>query len=202
VTRAVAAGRREDGLTVIELTVVLAVMVLVTAILLGLLDHTTAIFRRASDDVQAENEGRLALRTMTQDIRAASPASIAFTGTVSGACPATPTPATCLRFTVERGTAAAPNCRSTITYGLQANWVQQTRADSAACPSPLNLSRKLITGVANGTTPLFTYYGDDGAALGSGQAGASSIKVTLLVDYQGAQQPLSLVSTLSLRNAR
>ena len=199
--RAVAAGRREDGLTIVELTVVLAVMVLVTAILLGLLDHTTAIFRRASDDVQAENEGRVALRTMTQDIRAASPASIAFTGTVSGACPATPTPATCLRFTVERGTAAAPNCRSTITYGLHDDWVQQTRADSA-CPSPRDVSRKLITSVANGATPLFTYYGDDGAALSSGQAGASSIKVTLLVGYRGAQRPLTLASTLSLRNAR
>jgi type II secretory pathway pseudopilin PulG len=201
VTRAFAAYRQQEGLTMVELTVVMAVMVLVTAILLGLLDHTTAIFRRASDDVQAENEGRLALRTMTQDIRAASPASIAFTGTVSGACPATPAAATCLRFTVERGTAAAPDCRSTITYGLHAGWVQQTRADSA-CPAPLNLSRKLITSVANGATPLFTYYGDDGAALTSGQAGASSIKVTLLVDYRGAQQPLTLVSTLSLRNAR
>ncbi len=199
--RAVAAGRRQDGLTVVELTVVMAVMVLVSAILLGLLDHTTSIFRRASDDVQAENDGRLALRTMTQDIRGANPASISFTGAVAGSCPATPTPANCLRFTVERGTTATPNCRSTVTYGLQADWVQQTRADSA-CTASLNLSRKLITGVANGTTPLFTYYGDDGAALSSGQAGASSIKVTLLVDYTGAQQPLTLVSTLSLRNAR
>jgi type II secretory pathway pseudopilin PulG len=196
-----AAGRRQEGLTVVELTVVMAVMVLVTAILLGLLDHTTAVYRRASDDVQAENEGRLALRTMTEDIRGASPASISFTGAVGGACPAAPTPANCLRFTIERDTAAAPSCRSTVTYGLQAGWVQQTRADSG-CPTSLDLSRKLITGVVNGTTPLFSYYDDNGAELTSGQAGASSVKVTLLVSYQGAQQPLTLVSTLSLRNAR
>lgn len=197
----VAAGRRQDGLTLTELVVVVAVMGLVTAILLGLLDHTTAIYKRASDDVQAENEGRLALRTMTEDIRGASPATIGFTSPVAGACPATPTPATCLRFTIERGTAADPSCRSTITYGLLAAWVQQTRADSD-CPTSLDVSRKLITGVANGTTPLFSYYDGNGAALTSGQADASSVKVTLLVDYQGAPQPLTLSSTLSLRNAR
>jgi type II secretory pathway pseudopilin PulG len=197
----VAAGRRQDGLTVVELTVVMAVMVLVTAILLGLLDHTTAVYKRASDDVQAENEGRLALRTMTEDIRAASPASIAFTGAVVGACPATPTPATCLRFTIERDTTANPSCRSVVTYGLMGDWVQQTRDDSG-CPSNPNVSRKLVTGVANGPTPLFSYYDDSGAALSSGQAAASSVKVTLLVSYQGAPQPLTLSSTLSLRNAR
>jgi Tfp pilus assembly protein PilW len=196
-----AAVRRQDGLTVVELTVVMAVMVLVTAILLGLLDHTTAIYRRASDDVQAENEGRLALRTMTEDIRAASPASIAFTGAVAGACPATPTPATCLRFTIERDTTANPSCRSVVTYGLMAGWVQQTRDDSG-CASDQDVSRKLIAGVTNGATPLFGYYDDSGAPLTSGQAGASSVKVTLLVSYQGAAQPLTLTSTLSLRNAR
>ncbi len=196
------AGRRQDGLTVVELTVVMAVMVLVTAILLGLLDHTTAVYKRASDDVQAENEGRLALRTMTEEIRAASPATIAFTGAVGGACPATPTPATCLRFTIERDTTANPSCRSVVTYGLMAGWVQQTRDDSG-CASEQDVSRKLITGVTNGsTTPLFSYYDASGAALTSGQAGASSIKVTLLVGYQGATQPLTLTSTLSLRNAR
>jgi Tfp pilus assembly protein PilW len=195
------AGRREDGLTMVELTVVMAVMALVTAILLGLLDHTTAIYKRASDDVQAENEGRLALRTMTEDVRGASPATIAFAGTVSGACPATPTPSTCLRFTIERDTTANPSCRSVVTYGLMAGWVQQTRDDSG-CASDRDVSRKLVTGVANGTTPLFSYYDDNGAPLTSGQAGASSVRVTLLVSYQGAARPLTLTSTLSLRNAR
>ena len=195
------ARRRQDGLTLVELTVVMAVMALVTAILLGLLDHTTAIYRRASDDVQAENNGRLALRVMTQDIRAADPASISFTGAVAGACPATPTPANCLRFTIARGTAAAPGCLSTVTYGLLTGWVQQTRADSN-CPSGVNLNRKLITSVANGATPMFSYYDDSGAELSSGQASASSVNVTLLVSYQGSQQPLTFTSTLSLRNAR
>jgi hypothetical protein len=179
----------------------MAVMVLLTAILLGLLDHTTAIYQQASEDVQAENEGNLALRVMTQDIRAADPATIRFTGAVAGACPATPTPANCLRFTVERGTSTAPSCSSTVTYGLMADWVQQTRADSN-CPGGVDLARRLVTGVANGATPLFSYYDGSGAELTSGQAGASSVKVTLLVSYRGGQQPLTLTSTLSLRNAR
>ena len=191
----------QDGLTLVELTVVMAVMVLVAAILLGLLDHTTAVYQRASDQVQAGNDSRLALRVMTEDIRAADPASISFTGAVAGACPATPSPANCLRFTIDRDTTAAPSCSSTVTYGLMTDWVQQTRADSN-CPSGVNLNRRLISSVANGATPLFSYYDDSGAQLTSGQAAASSVKVTLLVSYRGGQQPLALTSTLSLRNAR
>jgi prepilin-type N-terminal cleavage/methylation domain-containing protein len=194
-------GHDEGGLTLVELLVVMTIMGLVSAILLNLLDRTTSLVATASADVQAENEGRQALRTMTQDIRAASPASIAFTSSTTGACPTSPTPGTCLTFTILRGTAAQPACQSTITYGLLADWVQWTRSD-AACPTNLSVSRKLVSSVANGSTPLFTYHAADGAALTSGQASASSVRVTLKVSYRGGQQPITLTSTLSLRNAR
>jgi prepilin-type N-terminal cleavage/methylation domain-containing protein len=194
-------GRGEDGMTLVELLVVMSVMALVSAILLNLLDDTTSLVARASADVQAENDSRLALRTMTQDIRAASPSSIAFTGSTSGACPTSPTPATCLRFTILRSTQANPNCQSVITYGLQTDWVQRTRSDTN-CASNVTVSRNLITNVANGSAPLFTYYGADGATLTSSQTAAHAIKVTLKVSYQGGQQAITLTSTLSLRNAR
>jgi type II secretory pathway pseudopilin PulG len=188
-------------MTLVELLVVMSVMVLVSAILLNLLDDTTSLVARASADVQAENDGRLALRAMTQDVRAASPTSIAFTSSTSGACPSTPTPGTCLQFTVLRSTPANPNCQSAITYGLLTDWVQRTRSDTN-CASNVTVNRKLVANVANGSTPLFAYYGADGAELTSGQAAAHVIRITLKLSYQGGQQPITLISTMSLRNAR
>ena len=191
----------EGGLTLVELLVVMTIMGLVSAILLTLLDRTTSLVATASADVQAENEGQQALRTMTQDVRAASPDTIAFTGSTTGACPTAPSPGTCLRFTILRGTIAFPACQSTITYGLLTDWVQRTRSD-ANCSSDLSVSRKLVSSVANGSTSLFTYFAADGDALTSGQASASAVVVTLQVSYQGGQQPITLTSTLTLRNAR
>jgi hypothetical protein len=79
--------------------------------------------------------------------------------------------------------------------------VQQTRSD-ANCPTNLSISRSLIGNVANGSTPLFTYYDALGSPLTTGQATAKTVKVTLVVTYTGGQQPLTLTSTLALRNAR
>jgi Tfp pilus assembly protein PilW len=195
--------RDQAGTTLVELLAVMAISLLVVAILLGFLDNITSVVGRATADVQAENDARLAVRTMTQDIRAARPSSISFTSLIptAGACPATPTSANCLSFRIHRASATHPNCQTTITYGLLPGWVQQTRSD-AGCVSNIATSRRLIGNVANGSTPLFSYYGADGAALTSGQAAATSIRVTLVVTYPGGQQPLSFTSTLSLRNAR
>jgi prepilin-type N-terminal cleavage/methylation domain-containing protein len=195
--------RDQAGMTLVELVVVMAISLLVGGILLGFLDNTTSVVGRATGDVQAENDAQLALRTMTQDIRAARPSSISFTSLIptAGACPTTPTAASCLSFRIHRGTATRPNCQTTVTYGLLAGWVQQTRSD-ADCASNITISRRLIGNVANLSTPLFTYYGAGGTALSSGHAAATSVKVTLVVTYRGGQQPLTLTSTLSLRNAR
>ena len=191
----------EDGVTLVELLVTMAITLVVSGMILGFLQNTTSLVARTSNDVQAENNARLALRTMTQDIRAASPSSIGFASATSGAFPATPTASTCLAFTILRGTAAAPTCRSTVTYGLLADRVQQTRSD-ANCPTNVSISRSLIGNVANGSTSLFTYYDAQGNPLASGQATAKTIRVTLVVTYTGGQGPLTLTSSLALRNAR
>ncbi len=192
---------REDGVTLVELLVVMAISLVVAGVILGFLETTTSVVARTSNDVQAENDGRLALRTMTQDIRAANPSSIAFTSPTVGACPTTPSPDNCLSFTILRNTSAAPTCRSTVTYGLVGDHVQQTRSD-ANCPTPLSITRPLIGNLANGTTPLFSYYDAQGNQLTSGQATAKTLKVTLVVTYTGGQAPLVLTSALALRNAR
>jgi prepilin-type N-terminal cleavage/methylation domain-containing protein len=186
---------REDGVTLVELLVVMAILLVVAGIVLGFLETTTSLVARTSNDVQAENDARLALRTMTQDIRAAN------TSSTMGACPTTPTPGSCLSFTILRGTTAAPTCRSTITYGLLTDRVKQTRSDSN-CSTTLSISRPLIGNLSNGTAPLFSYYDAQGNLLTSGQATAKTIKLTLVVSYTGGQAPLTLTSTLALRNAR
>jgi prepilin-type N-terminal cleavage/methylation domain-containing protein len=191
----------ESGVTLVELLVVMAISLVVAGVVLGFLQTTTSVVARTNNDVQAENGARLALRTMTQDVRAASPSSISFTSSTVGACSTTPTPDNCLSFTILRGTTAAPTCRSTLTYGLLTDRVQQTRSD-ANCPTTLSISRPLISNLANGTTPLFSYYDAQGNLLTSGQATAKTVKVTLVVTYTGGQAPLVLTSTLALRNAR
>jgi prepilin-type N-terminal cleavage/methylation domain-containing protein len=194
--------RPERGVTLVELLVTMAILLLVGGIVLGFLEQTTSLVQRTSNDVQAETDARLALRTMTQDIRAAATnPSIGFSSAAYPACPATPAPGTCLGLVIKRGTTANPNCRSTVTYWLTADGVRQTRGDTG-CASNLSVDRVLIGGVANGTTPLFTYYDKQGNQLSSGQAAASSIRIELLVTYQGAQSPLTFTSTLALRNAR
>jgi prepilin-type N-terminal cleavage/methylation domain-containing protein len=199
--RGPAGGGGQDGLTLVELLVTMAVSLLVAGIVLGFLNDTTSVVARTGNDVQAENDARVALRTMTEDLRAASPGSIGFTGPTAGTCPATPTAATCLSFTILRDTASAPSCRTTMTYGLLASAVQRTRSD-ANCPANVSFGRALVGNVANGATPLFTYYDAQGNQLTSGQAAAKTIRVTLLVTYTGGQGPLTATSTVALRNAR
>jgi type II secretory pathway pseudopilin PulG len=196
------AGRGQAGMTLTELVVALSITLLVGTVLLGFLDNTTSVVGRTTADIEAENDARLALRTMTQDIRAASPSSISFTSLLAAsACPTTPTAANCLSFRISRATATRPSCQTTVAYGLLSGWVQQTRSD-ANCATNLTISRKLIGNVVNGSTPLFSYYNASGAAMSSGQAAATSIKVSMVVSYPGGQQPLTFTSMLSLRNAR
>jgi type II secretory pathway pseudopilin PulG len=96
--------RDQAGMTLVELVVVIAISLLVGGILLGFLDNTTSVVGRATGDIQAENDARLALRTMTQDIRAARPSSISSTSLIptAGACPTTPSAANCLSFRIRR----------------------------------------------------------------------------------------------------
>ena len=191
----------ERGFTLTEVLVTLAVMSIAMAIAFSFIDQVTSISSRASNDVDTENTARLALRTMTEDIRAASPATIAFTG-ASSACPAAPTSATCLTFTVLRDTVANPSCQSAITYGLLTTAIMENRTDTGCASNRTMTGKTIISGVVNGTTALFTYYDKQGNLLTSGQANAGSVGVTIMVQYQKNSPVLTLSSYASLRNAR
>jgi prepilin-type N-terminal cleavage/methylation domain-containing protein len=191
----------ERGFTLIETLVTLGLMSIAMVIAFAFIDNVTSISSRASNDVIAEDNLRLALRTLTEDIRAASPPTITFTGPAS-TCPTASTPGTCISFTIVRDTSANPSCQSVITYGLLGSALKESRTDTG-CATNLTMTGKTISSsVVNGTTPLFSYYDKQGNPLTSGQESAGSVGIVLLVQYQTNSPILSLSTYASLRNAR
>jgi prepilin-type N-terminal cleavage/methylation domain-containing protein len=193
--------RDERGFTIIELFVTLGLMSIAMAIAFAFISQFTTASGRAITDVNAENNARLALRTITEDIRAARPATIAFTG-ASSTCPSSPTAGTCLSFTILRDTEAKPACQSVITYGLLSGSVKETRQDSGCVTNIAFAGKTVLSSVVNGSTALFAYYDKQGNLLTSGQSAAGSVSVTLMLQYQANSPILNLTSYASLRNAR
>lgn len=193
--------RDERGFTLVETIVTLGIMSIAMVIAFEMLTHVTSVSNRAINDVNTENNARLVLRAITEDIRAAKPSTITFTGSTS-ICPAIPTPGTCLHFTIARDTVAYEACQSSITYGLLGSTVKESRTDSG-CATNISFSNKtVIDNVVNGSTALFSYFDKSGNPLASGQAAAGSIGVTMLLQYQNNSPTLTLTSYASLRNAR
>jgi len=193
--------RDERGFTITELVVAVGLMSIVMVISLTFLDQATNVSSRAIKDVNTENDARLVLRTITQDLRAAQPSTIDFSGAVS-TCPSPSTPGTCIHFTIVRDTAANPGCESDITYGLIGTAIKESRQDYGCVRNITLTGKTVITNLANGTSPLFTYYDKQGNLLTSSQAAAGSVGVLLMVNYQRGAPVLSLSSYASLRNAR
>ena len=191
----------ESGFTVIELFVTLGLMSIAMVIAFGFISQMTSVSSRAINDVNTENNARLALRSITEDIRSAKPSTITFTGPTS-TCPASPTAGTCMSFTITRDTVAHPACQSVITYGLLSASVNETRQDSGCTTNIAFAGKTIIPNVVNGSNALFTYYDKQGNLLTSGQAGAGSVGVALMLQYQPNTPFLSLSSYASLRNAR
>jgi len=201
--------REERGFTLIELSVTMAVMTVVSVILLTVLGQTSSVVVHSSGEVQAENNAQLTMRTMTEDIRAAR--NLSFTSSISGACPGASAAGNCLSFTVLRDSYSPsyPNCQSLITYGLVSDtdpssltgWKVARTGTTINCPanSPTATST-LLTNL--GGTALFNYYDGGGNVLTSGQGQAKSIGITLTVSYATRTSPLTLTSYVALRNAR
>lgn len=194
--------RDDEGFTLIELMVVVLIMGIVTFMVLNFFDGMQKTVGRATNDVFSENELRIALRTMTEDIRAAKPGLGNITFTSPTACPATPSASNCLRFTVLRTTAANPTCQSIITYGLVGTLLKSTRTDSNCAQNRAFTNKTVIGSVVNGSAAVFTYYDDNGNILSASQSSAATVKVTLNVEYQKNAPVLSISSFAALRNAR
>lgn len=201
--------RSESGFTIAEMAVVMLIFGMVTLMIFNFLDHSTAITNRATNNVQAERDAQLALRTMTQDIRAAKP--------VGDKCTAGDYD-TCLRFNIPRPTHTHPDCTTSVTYRLASNRIVQDLADDGArCATSRSwTSREVVRALNTSGQPVFEYFDRVGKKISIAAACTSAandpacpkeartVRVRLLVDYKAnpGVVSLDLSSAASLRNNR
>jgi prepilin-type N-terminal cleavage/methylation domain-containing protein len=210
--------RNEDGVTLIELAVVLMLMSIVATMLLGFLGSVFQVSTRATSNSEAEKAISLALRPVTANIRGT--ATIATTYPATSSCTAGTYPtgySNCLSVTVLRPVAGQLSCpKSVFTYGLKSDGIlREDRADYAlvggTCVVTTSYTgRPMLKNIVNGSQPLFTYFDRFGNKLDPAAAGqttipfldAVTIRVTLNVQFQTGSPLLSYTSDLALRNNR
>lgn len=208
----------EEGFTVVELAVTVLVLGIVVAVLFGFLDSTTSVTARATRNVDAEQAGQLALRTISQDVRSANPVVSTYPAAPTS-CPAGGTfpaaYATCLPVVVVRSDVTGPACTgpdgllvqapySRITYALAGGRVLQDRTDySSTCTVTRSYTgRVIIDQVVNGAgSPLFTLFDRSGSVTTSA-TNAASVRIALEVRYHPRADVLELASAVALRNYR
>jgi type II secretory pathway pseudopilin PulG len=199
-------------MSLIELVVTTGVLLLFTVMAFNFLISTNNTASRTTKDVQAENDARLALRQMTEDIRAAAPITTTYPST--GSCPSATYPAgfaNCLSITIVRNTVAGQSCpKSVITYGLVNGSVKSDRVNynSSCTATSTTTGKTVIASVVNPSgTALFRFFDSAGNELASSApsssfSSAASVMVTLVVQYQAGAPNITVSSTAALRNNR
>jgi prepilin-type N-terminal cleavage/methylation domain-containing protein len=203
----------ERGMSLIELVVTTAVLLMFSVMAFNFLVSTNNTASRATKDVQAENDARIALRQMTEDIRAADP--ITTTYPTSATCPtgmSYPTGfANCVSFTVVHNATSGVSCpKSVITYGLVNGTLKRddTEYNSSCSVTSSYTGKTVVTSVVNPSgTKLFRFFDSGGNELSASSASsayssAASVLVTLVLQYQGGAPNVTVTSTAALRNNR
>jgi type II secretory pathway component PulJ len=206
----------ESGMSLVELMVVLLLMSVVGALLFGFLASVLNTTTRMSSDTQTEKQIELALRPVTENIRSAS--AIATSYPTTSSCPSGSYPSgysNCLAFTIARPTSGNLTCpQSVMVYGLKADGVmREDRTDygmvSGVCGvTQAYTGRPLLKNIANGGTPLFTYFDafgnqlDPSSASPTAFAAAVTVRVSLNVQYRKGSPLLTYTSDLAVRNNR
>jgi type II secretory pathway pseudopilin PulG len=215
--------RSDDGVTLVELIVVLGLTSLAAVMMLGFLNQTMITSSSANSNAIAERDAQLALREITQDVRAAT--AIRTTGAPSTtACPSTPTTfpsafPNCVSFAIPRSTSSSDTCsKSIVTYGLLNGTIRkdlvEVRPNAGSCTSPISttkLTGKIVaTNVKNtAAQPLFQYF-DNYTNRITGTASTDLIKyqsarnvmVDIRMQANQSKTPLVFTSTVALRNNR
>lgn len=205
---------REQGFTLAELAVTVVILSVATLMIFGFLDSTTTLTGRSTSNVRAEQDGQIALRTITQDVRAANPIMTGCAPVVSGLSGYTPTSFTggyadCLTFEVKRPAVSGgtPGCpKSLITYGLIGGAVREDRIDfDAGCTPSLRFRGHHIIDVVNPAGILFSYFDRAGRSINLSSTtpvDAGSVRIRLTVKYYPTAPTLDLTSYAAIRNNR
>lgn len=194
--------RDETGASLLEVMVTCLMLSAVMAVLLQFLDQTTAVTARTTKHVRTETAAQLALRTLTQELRGAKTVRPCASGAYS----------TCVVLDLARPAAStAPACPlRTVTFKVVSGEVRQDRVDYPTCGAPTTryANRVLLANVANGATPVFSYFALDGnpidiATKPGDVPTAASVQVRLTVSTTARNAPpLQYTATAALRNNR
>lgn len=204
--------RDEQGMTVLELSVVVAILAVVVSVMFGFLDQISSLSARTDAHARVEGEAQLALRTATQNIRSALPVVPC---TADGSSPALPSGyANCIKVKVPGTTSAIGACPyrqfvyALVDYSGVTKLVENREVVSCAgTSSEVRRRRVLLENVVNtGAEPLFTYYNDNGSVIAATDTAAvpraSSIKMFLRVKYAQKASTLSFSGVVAPRNNR
>ena len=210
--------RNEDGVTIVELAVVLFLMSIVAAILMAFLTTMMRTTTRTANSTETQKQIALAMRPLTQNVRGSESIATIYPSTSSCPTGSYPTGYTnCLSVTVMRPVPGQLSCRRSIfTYGLKPDGVlREDRTDygivGGSCVVTTNYAgRPLLTNVKNGSQPLFTYFDRFGNQINPNASGqtaipftdAVTIRAAVNVQYQAGSPLLSYTSDLALRNNR
>jgi type II secretory pathway component PulJ len=209
---------REEGMTLLEVTVTMLLVSIVGAMVFAYLMSIMTTTTRATKNTEAEKAITIALRTLTENVRGASAIATAYPSTTSCSTGTYPTGyPNCISLTIARPSSGQLTCpKSVVNYGLKNGVLREDRTDyhsvSNSCVVARSYTgRPLLRNVVNSTTPLFTFYDRFGNRLdpaASGQtatpfAAAVTIRVSVKVQYsQTGTSVLSYTSDLALRNNR
>lgn len=171
--------RGEDGITLVELLVAMAVSAVVMGFVGGTVINALKTQSRQSAQIAALNAAKLAFERVTRDIRAADPLQVAALDRISVDLP------------LEDGTIR------TVTYERVGAGLVATEAATG----PRTLVSDLVAG-----QPLFLFHLADGStATGASVVDSRSvlsITVRLQVEPKGAGRVVDLTNRVLLRNAR
>ncbi|CAA9253198.1 MAG: hypothetical protein AVDCRST_MAG20-2307 [uncultured Acidimicrobiales bacterium] len=193
-------GREEAGFTILEVTMVSAILLLVMGTFFGLLLSLTKTEQRTDALVGNEQDARFVLTALARDLRAANPLNTFATATE-------------YQSKVQMTLGAVPNQQVV-------RWVYDT---APASPTYRSLLRQTVAanGTVSGSTvrlrnirnaersppvPLFRFTSQSGVDLvAAGQAAnvgncAIQVHVTITADSNPGPEPFTVVSDVQLRN--
>lgn len=216
----------ESGFTIVELSVVLLLLGIVSALIFGFLNTATQTAARGVRNSETERAAELVMRQMDSDIRSAAeilttyPTAPSTTCTTGGSFTTSPFAGfnNCLRLSIYRPTTlGTDNCpRTEVTYGyspstsrLQVDRVEHEIVSGVCVAQTTTRNKVLLARVVNtAADPLFTYYGSAGQNLLASPVTnpatpVRSIRVTVKSRYSDNQSDvLTFSNVIALRNQR